>query len=105
MTEAETGTSGSIPSARRFLQDEKDRSSLPTVYCNGFEFTVSLSDVCLVTQISGKPEQRLYMSFTTAKALMHGMQQLVADIERVSGQEIPTMDQLNTAFTATDAEG
>jgi len=56
--------------------------------------------VNVVIQLHGKPQQRLHMSFTTAKALMIGMQELIAHIERASGQEIPTMQQMNAGLTA-----
>ena len=100
MTEVESGAAGSVPSAEQLVRDEGDQSSLPSLYCNGFEFATSLSDVNVVIQLHGKPQQRLHMSFTTAKALMVGMQQLIAHIERVSGQEIPTMEKMNTGLTA-----
>ncbi|MCY4595523.1 MAG: hypothetical protein OXC19_12105 [Bryobacterales bacterium] len=100
MTEVESGTAGSVPSAERLVREEADQSSLPSVYCNGFEFAASLSDVSVDIQLSGKPQQRLHMSFTTAKALMIGMQELIAHIERASGQEIPTMQQMNAGLTA-----
>ena len=103
MTEMESSTSSSAPSAGQLLQDETDRSSVPSVYCNGFEFSMSLSDVCVVTHLNGKREHRLHMSFTTAKALMVGMQQLIAHIERASGHEIPTMEQMNAVVTAARA--
>ena len=100
MTEVQSGAAGSVPSAEQLVREEADQSSLPSVYCNGFEFATSLSDVSVVVQLNGKREQRLHMSFTTAKALMVGMQQLIAHIERVSGQEIPTMEQMNAGLTA-----
>lgn len=103
MTEVESGATSSVPSMGQLVRDETDQTSVPSVYCNGFEFAISLSDVCVVTHLNGKREQRLHMSFTTAKALMLGMQQLVAHIEQASGHEIPTMDQMNAAFTAVQA--
>ena len=87
-------------SAGSFLEDDTDRSSIPSAYFNGFEFSMSLSDVCVIAQLNGKRKQQLHMSFTTAKELMVGMQQLIAHIERASGLEIPTMQQMNAALAA-----
>ena len=100
MTEVERGAAGAVPSAEEIVQGETDQPNLPSVYCNGFEFAMSLSDVSVVIQLNGQRHHRLHMSFTTAKALMVGMQQLVTHIERASGHEIPTMDQMNSGLTA-----
>lgn len=75
-------------------------ADLPSFYFNSAEFGISLSDVCIIASLDGVRKSRLHMSYTTAKTLMRGLQQVISDFERAAEHTIMTMDETNAALTS-----
>lgn len=57
-------------------------------YCNGFSLNLSNADVSLHLLWNGTHTSTVSMSFTTAKTLMIGLKNMVAELEKESGREI-----------------
>lgn len=75
-------------------------SDLPHFYCNAFSIAFTLSDVCLELGKTGVTEQRLYMSFTTAKSLMMNLQSAFDSFESKTNQKIMIMEEVHSALSS-----
>jgi hypothetical protein len=77
--------------------DLTQRPAYPTLYINGFSAGTSFSDVFVLAQTAGNPSALLLMSFTTAKTLARQLGDLLSDLEKATGQNILTMDDIQEA--------
>lgn len=67
---------------------------VPGAYFNGFQLGLSNSDVAMTLLSHGQPQSVATMSFTTAKTLYLALGQLIAALEKATGREIMTMDEI-----------
>lgn len=86
------------------VSESELEAELPSFYFNSVELGISLSDVSIIVLLDGVRKSRLHMSYTTAKTLMRGLQQLFADFERASDHSIMTMAETDAALTSLQQE-
>ena len=73
-------------------------SSVPTVYANGFEVSVTGADIFTLLALNNRPAIVLNLSFTTAKALGRALSEVIADIERGTQIRTVTTDDIAKAM-------
>ncbi|GEM_PF-1922297 len=70
---------------------------IPKFYVNGFFMGTSLSDAFVIVQRAGKPSAVLFMSLIAAKSLVNQLGSMVSDFEKITGQELLTMEDISEA--------
>ena len=68
--------------------------AVPECYANAFIIGMSTGDVQIVCQRGSRPVMALNMSFTVAKSLASNLSQLVSELEKKSGREFLTTDDV-----------
>jgi hypothetical protein len=68
--------------------------SVQRYYTNGITLMVTPSDICLVLLNNGTPSITVTLSHPTAKQLQGDLQKLVGDLERVTGQRIKSLSEM-----------
>ncbi len=79
-------------------------ADLPSFYFNSVQCGISLSDVCIIASLDGVRKSRLHMSYTTAKTLMRGLQQVIETFEHAANHTVMTMDETNAALTSIQSK-
>jgi hypothetical protein len=75
-----------------------------SIYINSFAAGLSTGDIFVVLQRNGIEIGVLNMSYTVAKSLGQGLNQLVASLEKRSGRNIMTSTEANIALAKPDSE-
>ena len=68
--------------------------NIPAIYCNGFALALLNADVSMFLQTDGQPIAKLNMSFTTAKTLVTLLGDLTGYLEKATGREIMTTQEV-----------
>lgn len=74
--------------------------TLPTLYVNGFEVNISLSDIHLTLMTNKRKHNKLLVSFTTTKTLIGQLKQAIDIIEEQTKQPILTMSEIKDGIEA-----
>ncbi|WP_439555139.1 hypothetical protein [Dyadobacter sp.] len=82
------------------IQKAVSSEEIPKIYANGFICARSNSDVMLVLQLNGQPSTVVNLSFTSAKTLAKNLQGIVDQIESLMGQQVMTIDEINSKSAA-----
>lgn len=61
---------------------------LQAMYFNGFQIALTNADISGVLMLNGQPQMVLNMSFTTAKSLHKALEQVIGELEQVTGRPI-----------------
>ena len=69
-------------------------SNIPAHYLNGFSLTLSNADISMLMMLDGQPIAKANMSFTTAKTFVKLLKDLLDNLEKVTGHDIMTTDQV-----------
>lgn len=70
----------------------KQMISLPSFYFNGFQISLTGSDMSLVGICDGQPISKMNMSFTTGKTLMLALKDAIELLEKTTDQELMTTE-------------
>lgn len=89
MSEGSQPSSGAAPI--RVQVDERS-VTVPAIYFNGFNVSLTNSDINSLLLLDGRPIARLNMSYTTAKTVVALLGQLVDTLEEITGREIMTTE-------------
>ena len=101
MTEGKGQMAMEAASRGRVIEVGQDSvADIPSFYFNSMELGITLTDVNMTLFLDGVRKSRLHMSYTTAKTLMVGLQQLIKDFENASDHTIMTMTDTNEAFAS-----
>lgn len=73
-------------------------ASVQQIYINGFEINISLSDFNITLMTHDRKLAYLLMSFSTAKTLSEGLTQAIRTLEKTTGREIMTMNDVKQAI-------
>ncbi len=94
------------PSADRMeeLEAAVEDQSIPRYYMNGLMVARSVSDVFVVMTRMGTPIGIVNMSFTTAKTLVQSLNSVLQELERKTGHEILTMEEIGKKFQEGGSE-
>jgi pyruvate/oxaloacetate carboxyltransferase len=68
---------------------------VPRFYANGIAVASTASDIAIVFTMNGAPSSILNLSFGTAKSLTEELTRTLADLEKATGQEIKTINQVS----------
>ncbi len=78
--------------------EEAHKGSIPQIYANGFSNALGTGDIVVVLQRNGLPSAVLNLSFTAAKTLSQKLNELVANLESVTGNTIMTTEDINASL-------
>ena len=78
--------------------------AIPAFYFNGFQMNLSNADVGTVLMLNNQPQASFNMSYTTAKTLAEALHEIVAALEKVTGQDIMTTKQVAQGLETLNAE-
>jgi hypothetical protein len=87
------------------VADQFGSPAIPRIYINGFTLGTSLSDVYMLASTAGTPAAVILMSFTTAKTLAKQLGELISDFEKITGQSLLTMEDIQNAASKSDEAG
>lgn len=73
-------------------------------YFNGFQLNLSNADIGVLLMLNNQPTAALNMSYTTAKTLAEGLNEIVATLEKVTGRDIMTTKQVAHGLEVLTAE-
>lgn len=81
-----------------FIKAALENETIPKIYFNGFSNGIGNSDLVLVLLQNGKPNVVLNTSLTTAKTLSLKLNELIGLVEKNSGNQIMTTDEIDVAL-------
>lgn len=70
-------------------------SNIPKIYANGFICAQTTSDVFVVLQANGQTNAILNLSYTAAKSLANDLKQMIVALEKQTGHQIMTVNEIN----------
>ena len=91
---------GDNPAENLVAISEDEPDTLSTLYVNGFEAHISLSDLHLTLMTNKRKHSKLLLSFTTAKTLLGQLKQAIDIIEKQTKQPILTMNEIKAGIEA-----
>lgn len=74
------------------------------LYFNGFELTSTLSDMGCLLMVDGQPTAKIAMSFTTAKTLFKALESAMDVLERATGKQMLTIDEVSAGYSRLNPE-
>ena len=89
------------------MADEKENVPAPKqvrlqpidyYYFNGFELSMSFSDMGMLLMCDVQPQSKLGMSFTTAKTLAENLSKMVQDFEAATEHNVMNMNDVRISF-------
>ncbi|NUM54870.1 MAG: hypothetical protein HUU46_14585 [Candidatus Hydrogenedentes bacterium] len=78
--------------------EEAQKGTIPHIYANGFTNALGSGDIVVVLQRNGPPAAVLNLSFTAAKSLSQKLNELIANLEALTGNTIMTTDDINNSL-------
>lgn len=81
-----------------------DAGHVDRLYVNGFELGLSNADVMVTLMTAGERKVSVHMSFTSAKTLSAALTEITQTLERVTGREIMTMEQVGKGLEKLTAD-
>lgn len=76
--------------------------NLPNNYANGFNIMAGNADIVITLLLNGKPDQAINMSFTTAKTLALGLNNIIQQLEARTGMDIKTTFHIEEHLSNSD---
>jgi pyruvate/oxaloacetate carboxyltransferase len=73
-------------------------SPVTRLYANGLAVASTASDLAIIFTMNGAPSSILNLSYGTAKSLVEELSKVLADLEKATGQEIKTINQVTEAL-------
>jgi hypothetical protein len=67
------------------------------IYFNGYQIAIAPTDIVVVLMLNGKPIKMLNASHVTAKTLLVGLDSVLKEFEKRSGQPILTIDEVQAS--------
>ena len=84
--------------------DTQQIIELQVLYFNGFQLTLSNSDVSGLLMLNGQPTAAMNMSFTTAKTLSIALNEMINTLEKVTGREIMTNKEIGQGINVINQQ-
>ena len=69
------------------------------IYFNGYQIAIAPSDLVIVLMLNGKPIKMLNASHVTAKTLLVGLDTVLKEFEKRSGEPIKTIDEVQASIS------
>lgn len=84
-----------MPDANPTAEDPLEKARvIQQIYFNGFQIGISNADVGILGLLDNQPIVKLNVSYTVAKTLVVKLGQLVTQLEKATGREIMTTDDV-----------
>ena len=80
-------------------------SGVQRMYVNGFELSLSNSDIILTLMLAGVPTHVTHLSFTTAKTLSDALKETVGQLEAATKRPIMKMDEISKGLEKLAEDG
>jgi len=86
------------------IQEAMTSDAIPHVYFNGFSCAVGAGDVVVVLTRHEQAVATLNVSYTVAKTLAQNLSLAVSELERLTGNQIMTVDDIKSKIQPTSNE-
>lgn len=77
--------------------EELDLPPEDRIYFNGYQIAIAHSDITIVLMLNGRPIKMINASHVTAKTLLVGLDSVLKEFEKRSGQTILTIDEVQAS--------
>lgn len=85
--------------------DKSEPITVQNVYFNGFQLGLSNADISGMLLLNNVPTMSVSMSYTTAKTLSAALVEMIGALEKVTGREIMTTQQVGEGLEKLSSEG
>ena len=84
------------------IEEALSNAQIPELYINGYTIASSASDIVVILLRNGRPVQTLNVSFTLAKTLAIGLNDVVQNIEKKANMDIKTTHDIAKVLEESD---